>query len=162
MKINSIKLAFKRLLKTSGGKREVLPLHRLIQEETGSAIVEFVALGLPLFLPLFIFLANVSQVSSDQRIVQNLARQVARAYVTAPDENTAIARVEMIKGVFQSRYFQSSGNSRNISISVNCAASPCLTLDSQIAVYATLTSKDGGHTYSSNATEIVDKWRNGN
>lgn len=133
-----------------------------IHDENGSAIVEFVALGLPLFLPLFIFLANISQVSSDQRIVQNLARQVARAYVTAPDENSAIARVEMIKGVFQSRYFQSSGKSRNISISVNCATSPCLTLDSQISVNASLSSKDGGHLYFSNATEIVDKWRNSN
>jgi Flp pilus assembly protein TadG len=135
----------------------------LFKDESGSAIVEFVALGLPLFLPLFIFLANISQVSSDQRIVQNLARQVARAYVTAPDENTAIARVAMVKNVFQSRYFQSSGgNPRNISISVNCAASPCLTLDSQVSILATLSSKDGGHIYSSNATEIVDKWRNSN
>lgn len=134
----------------------------LISNESGSAIVEFVALGLPLFLPLFIFLANISQVSSDQRIVQNLARQVARAYVTAPDENSAIARVEMIKGVFQSRYFQSSGNSRNISISINCSSTPCLALDSQVSVNASLTSKDGIHIYKSSATEIVDKWRNSN
>jgi Flp pilus assembly protein TadG len=131
--------------------------------EEGSAIVEFVALGLPLFLPLFIFLANISKVSSDQRIVQSLARQAARAFVTAPDESSALARVEMVKNVFKSNYFQGTEtNSRNIIIQINCSATPCLTLDSQVSVTATMNSADGVHTYSSNATEIVDKWRNSN
>ena len=134
-----------------------------IINQEGSAVVEFVVLGLPLFLPLFIFLASVSQISSDQRIVQSLARQVARAYVTAPDENSARARVEMVKGIFQNKYFQSSqGGYRNINISISCSSSPCLTLDSQVSVTTSLTSKDGAHIYSSSATEIVDKWRNSN
>ena len=136
-------------------------IRHLIKDESGSAIVEFVALGLPLFLPLFIFLSNVSQVSSDQRIVQNLARQVARAYVTAPDESSALARVEIVKGVFQSKYFKLNyATGANISIQINCSASPCLTPDSNISVNATITSKDGRHTYQSSATEIVDIWRN--
>ena len=136
---------------------------RFLADQEGSAIVEFVVLGLPLFLPLFIFLASVSQISSDQRIVQNLARQVARAYVTSPDETSARSRVEMVKGVFQNKYFQSSGGSyRNINIYLNCSSNPCLTMDSQVSVTATLTSNDGAHIYSSKATEIVDKWRNSN
>lgn len=136
-------------------------IRHLIKDESGSAIVEFVALGLPLFLPLFIFLSDVSQVSSDQRIVQNLARQVARAYVTAPDETSALERVEAVKEIFQSKYFTMNNASRaEISIQINCSASPCLTPDSNISVNATLNSKDGRHTYQSNATEIVDIWRN--
>ena len=78
------------------------------KSEEGSAIVEFVVLGLPLFLPLFIFLTSLSQISSDQRIVQSLARQVARGFVTAPDEETARARVEVIKGVYQEKYFKTN------------------------------------------------------
>ena len=136
-------------------------IRHLINDESGSAIVEFVALGLPLFLPLFIFLSDVSQISSDQRIVQNLARQVARAYVTAPDESSALARVEIVKGVFQSKYFKINNTAgANISIQINCSASPCLTPDSKISVSAALTSKDGRTTYQSTATEIVDIWRN--
>ena len=73
------------------------------ESEEGSAIVEFVVLGLPLFLPLFIFLTSLTQISSDQRIVQSLARQVARGFVTAPDEENARARVEVIKGIYQER-----------------------------------------------------------
>ena len=139
-----------------------LPLSKLFSEE-GSAVVEFVALGLPLFLPLFIFLANVSQISSDERVVQNLARQVARAFVTSPDLASAEARATMIKSVFESKYFQSSGsNSRNIQFQISCSVSPCLTLDSLVTVNAQLSSTDGNHRYSSTATEIVDKWRNGN
>jgi Flp pilus assembly protein TadG len=134
---------------------------KIIKSEEGSAIVEFVVLGLPLFLPLFIFLSSVTQISSDERVVQNLARQAARAYVTAPDEPSARARIEMVKNVFQSKYFQSNNSSyRNIQIFINCSANPCLTLDSQVSVTASLTSKDGTHIYNSTAVEIVDKWRN--
>lgn len=135
------------------------------ESEEGSSIVEFVVLGLPLFLPLFIFLTSLSQISSDQRIVQSLARQVARGFVTAPDEETARARVEVIKGVYQEKYFKtnrtdlSSISLRSIEISVNCSTNPCLTLNSKVSVTARLTSRDGQHQYVTTATEIVDAWR---
>ena len=135
------------------------------ENEEGSAIVEFVVLGLPLFLPLFIFLTSLAQISSDQRIVQSLARQVARGFVTAPDEETARAKVEVIKGVYQEKYFKtnsldlSSTSSRFIEIYLSCSANPCLTLNSKVSVTAQLTSRDWQHKYLATATEIVDVWR---
>ena len=135
------------------------------ESEEGSAIVEFVVLGLPLFLPLFIFLTSLTQISSDQRIVQSLARQVARGFVTAPDEAAARSRVEVIKGVYQEKYFKtnssnlSSKSSRFIEIYLSCSANPCLTLNSKVSVTAQLTSRDGQHKYLATATEIVDAWR---
>ena len=135
------------------------------ESEEGSAIVEFVVLGLPLFLPLFIFLTSLTQISSDQRIVQSLARQVARGFVTAPDETAARSRVEVIKGVYQEKYFKtnssnlSSKSSRFIEIYLSCSANPCLTLNSKVSVTAQLTSRDGQHKYLATATEIVDVWR---
>ena len=135
------------------------------ESEEGSAIVEFVVLGLPLFLPLFIFLTSLTQISSDQRIVQSLARQVARGFVTAPDETAARSRVEVIKGVYQEKYFKtnssnlSSKSSRFIEIYLSCSANPCLTLNSKVSVTAQLTSRDGQHKYLATATEIVDAWR---
>ena len=133
---------------------------RIIKNEEGSAVLEFVALGLPLFLPLFIFLTNVSQISSYERTAQSLARQVARAYVTAPDSNSAQTRVEMVRNVFESKYFQNSSNFRNISIQLWCEKNPCLTPDAKVSVTARLVSNDGIHSYSGIATEIVDRWRN--
>ena len=135
------------------------------ESEEGSAIVEFVVLGLPLFLPLFIFLTSLTQISSDQRIVQSLARQVARGFVTAPDETAARSRVEVIKGVYQEKYFKtnsldlSSTSSRFIEIYLSCSANPCLTLNSKVSVTAQLTSRDWQHKYLATATEIVDVWR---
>ena len=140
-------------------------LFRSRESEEGSAIVEFVVLGLPLFLPLFIFLTSLTQISSDQRIVQSLARQVARGFVTAPDETAARSRVEVIKGVYQEKYFKtnssnlSSKSSRFIEIYLSCSANPCLTLNSKVSVTAQLTSRDGQHKYLATATEIVDAWR---
>ena len=140
-------------------------LFRSRESEEGSAIVEFVVLGLPLFLPLFIFLTSLTQISSDQRIVQSLARQVARGFVTAPDETAARSRVEVIKGVYQEKYFKtnssnlSSKSSKFIEIYLSCSANPCLTLNSKVSVTAQLTSRDGQHKYLATATEIVDAWR---
>jgi Flp pilus assembly protein TadG len=135
----------------------------LILQEEGGAIIEFITLGLPIFLPLFIFLTNISHTSSNQRIVQNLARQTARAFVTAPDESTAFARVAMIKSVFNEKYFQNSDSEfRSANILVSCSNSPCLTLDSQVSVTASIFSKLTGKYFDSTATEIVDKWRNSN
>jgi Flp pilus assembly protein TadG len=135
---------------------------RIIKNEEGSAVLEFVVLGLPLFLPLVIFLTSVSQVSTDQRTVQSLARQAARAYVTAPDQNSAQERIEIVRNVFESRYFQNPSNFRNISIQLWCEKNPCLTPDAKVSVTARLVSKDGIRSYSGVATEIVDKWRNSN
>ena len=139
-------------------------LNNFYKGEEGSAIIEFVALGLPLFLPLFIFLSNISQISSDQRIVQSMARQLARAYVTAPDEVSARARLGVIKDLYLKKYFDnlksSNSESRLIDFSINCSANPCLILNSSITATAALTSKDGVHRYTAIATEIVDSWRN--
>ena len=140
-------------------------INKYRENEEGSAIVEFVALGIPLFLPLFIFLTSLTQISSDQGIVQSLARQVARGFVTAPDEATARARVEFIKDVYQEKYFKinrldlSSTSTRFIEINVNCSANPCLTLNSKVSVTAQLTSRNGQQRYLATATEIVDAWR---
>jgi len=64
--------------------------------ENGSAIVEFLLLAIPLFVPLSLFLASINSASSLNIQAKNLARQAVRAYVTSPSIELAINRVQKI------------------------------------------------------------------
>ena len=52
-----------------------------MKNERGSASVEFVLLALPLFIPIFIFLNQFSQLSSQEMALQTLARESVRAFI---------------------------------------------------------------------------------
>jgi hypothetical protein len=47
-------------------------LLRKLKDESGSAVLEFVALALPLFVPVIIFLSSFATASNDEFIVRTL------------------------------------------------------------------------------------------
>ena len=53
-------------------------LLRKLKNESGSAVVEFVALALPLFVPVIIFLSQFAGLSNDEFMVRTLARETVR------------------------------------------------------------------------------------
>ncbi|MSY37789.1 MAG: hypothetical protein F2639_06120, partial [Actinobacteria bacterium] len=57
----------------------VRTLYKRLAGESGSAIVEFVVLAIPLFIPIFIYLSNFASVSGNEAIVRTLAREGLRA-----------------------------------------------------------------------------------
>jgi Flp pilus assembly protein TadG len=52
-----------------------LKIARLVRREDGGAIVEFVALAIPLFIPIFIYLNSFSSVSANEVIAQGVCNQ---------------------------------------------------------------------------------------
>ena len=52
-----------------------------LKSDSGSAIVEFIALAIPLFIPIFIYLNHFSSVSVNEEIARSMAREVLRVYV---------------------------------------------------------------------------------
>jgi len=60
-----------------------------LKSDSGSAIVEFVALAIPLFIPIFIYLNHFSSVSVNEEIARSMAREVLRVYVISEDESAA-------------------------------------------------------------------------
>ena len=57
-----------------------------LSREDGGAIVEFVALAIPLFIPIFIYLNSFSSVSANEEIAQSMAREVLRVYVISESD----------------------------------------------------------------------------
>ena len=94
-------------------------LKQFSENEDGSAIVEFVLLTLPLFIPLILFLTDYSIVSGREIQYQSLARQAIRAFVTSNSQEEGINDVTFI--------LQKSGVYRNVSVEVSCPENPCFT-----------------------------------
>jgi hypothetical protein len=106
-----------------------------LQEERGSAVVEFVMLALPLFVPLFIFLNNYATASDLSGTLQGLSREMARAVVTAENDNVArrAAYEVFVKGG------EVLGLSKEIErgeirYEIICRNNPCISPDNEVQI----------------------------
>jgi hypothetical protein len=68
-------------------------------DDEGSALVEFVALGVVLLVPLLYLLLSVFAVQKAAFAVTQAAREAGRAYATAPSEATAASRAAYATGL---------------------------------------------------------------
>ena len=109
-----------------------------LKDERGSAVVEFVVLTLPLFVPFALYLGFVNSQSQAAIDAHNLARQAARAYITSPSEELASARVATVASAFTENILRKHGISSQAVIQISCEADPCLTPDKSVKAIVTL------------------------
>jgi len=136
-------------------------LRKLLREEEGSAIIEFVIYALPLFVPLIIYLTSINQSAQIQYEARNFARQLARAYVTSPSQEFTGARILAVKEVFTTSSFATNKIDLNPKIEITCSLSPCLTPTGKVSVTVHLTSIFSGTSANATAIQTVDAWRSG-
>ena len=146
-------------------------LHFALKNDSGSAIVEFVILAMPLFLPIMIYLGAVHQSASISADLGSLARQSARAFITSPSESFEDARMRTVLEVFRKKILEPEGITAIPVISITCSATPCLTPDSKVKVQVTLVKPASplsgifrflsmpDSTFVATNTQIVDAWR---
>ena len=144
---------------------------KLSKDDEGSAIVEFVVLALPLFVPIILYFGVIHENSSINSDLHNLARQSARAFITSPDDANEFSRMQSLVQVFVQRVFIPHGINEVPTIAVECAATPCLTPDARVKVTASITRSHqslGGFLrfipilqsyFSASDIQIVDAWR---
>ncbi len=142
-----------------------------LKNEEGSAIVEFVLLGIPLLIPLIMYMGAVHQSATINSDLHNLARQSARAFITSSDESYESARMQRVLSVFEAKVLRPHGVSEIPVLTVECSAAPCLTPDSRVRVSVSLTRITNEFTgilrfissptqqYSASDIQIVDAWR---
>ena len=140
-------------------------------KESGSAVVEFVALIVPLFIPFAMYLAMVNAQSQISFDAHNLARQIARAYITSPSEEFTAPRVQTVLDLFIQKILRPHGVTSTPTVQISCSATPCLTPMSEVNVTVTLEDnslKLGGYLRSLSTTpkrivahdiQVVDAWR---
>ena len=118
----------------------------------GSASVEFSILAIPLFYPLFIFIAQFSHSSDAQDSLRTLARESVRAFVSSSNDEIAFGVAEQI--------IEKGGailGHEDIELRIICSASPCISPDARVLIRLVSRSSTNLKTEVS-AIEYVSPW----
>lgn len=129
-----------------------------LKDEKGSASVEFVALALPLFIPLFIFLQQFAGVSAEEDFARTLAREGARAYVSSSSDQSAGEMMNKVIMVSGKELGLTEEQFDRMSIGLECSNSPCHSPNGkvQVTIHFSANSQFRGVTASSQ--EYVSPW----
>ncbi|MBB2890049.1 pilus assembly protein [Flexivirga oryzae] len=106
-------------------------LSRLVHErdaETGSALIEFIVIGLLLTLPVFYLVISLARLQAGAYAVASAARESSRMFVTAPDTASGQARAQAAAAMS----FEDQGFAGRGSMHIGCSRQPCLSPDSVI------------------------------
>ena len=144
----------KALVQIYGGKS----LLQKLKSESGSAVVEFVALAIPLFIPVIIFLAQFANTSNDEFIVRTLARESVRAYILSSNDLSATINARNTLTIGARELGLEPSRIKDLRFTVDCAGIFCISPDNQVEVTVTLQSKDGKRFSSATARERVSPW----
>jgi Flp pilus assembly protein TadG len=107
------------------------------RDERGSALVEFVWLGLLLLVPLVYVLLSVFAAQSAAYGSDSASRAAGRAFMLAPDQETAVAAAE---GAARVALADQGVDPDRIQLSISCAPDPdrCLSSGSTVTVEVTV------------------------
>ena len=138
-------------------RKPVLSLRKL-KDESGSAVLEFVALALPLFVPVIIFLSTFATASNDEFIVRTLARETVRAYILSNNDLSATINARNTMQTGARELGLDPKRIDDLHFSIDCAGIFCISPDNKVEVTITLKSKDGKRVSSATARETVSPW----
>lgn len=130
----------------------------LLENQEGSASVEFVLLAIPLFIPLYIFMNTFATTSDHQNALRTLARESARAFVTSSsDESAFVVASDVVDKGAQLLGIQDEFQEGVILMQINCSIRPCISPDSKVTV--TLSRHlDSRNIVEVSAIEYVSPW----
>jgi hypothetical protein len=128
---------------------------RKLWDEEGSAVLEFVALALPLFIPLFLFLNQYSISSDMQSSLRTLSREMARGFVTSENDEVAQRVTEeiFIKGSSVLGLENELANG-SLTYIFQCKSQPCISPNNEIVI----TVKSRLSQTSISTVEYVSAW----
>jgi len=129
-----------------------------LKNESGSAVVEFVALALPLFVPVIIFLSQFAALSNDEFIVRTLARESVRAYILSANDLSATLNARNTVKTGARELGLKEERIKDLDFKVDCAGIFCITPENKVEITITLRSQDGKRVSSATARETVSPW----
>ncbi len=134
-------------------------IYRLVaHNEQGSAIVEFVALAIPLFIPIFIYLNNFASISGNEEIVRVLAREGLRAYVASDNESAGREVSAQALAVIGNHLGLTAGEIQTLTARYECSRNPCLSANGRIRITVSYTDEQSHRTIEASAQEHISPW----
>ena len=129
-----------------------------LTSDSGSAIVEFVALAIPLFIPIFIYLNHFSSVSVNEEIARSMAREVLRVYVISEDESAARNLSGQAVQLLARQWKLSDSEIASMQTHMDCSHTPCLSANGRIKLTITFRDNQTGRVVSASAQEHLSPW----
>ena len=126
--------------------------------DSGSAIVEFVALAIPLFIPIFIYLNYFSSVSVNEEIARSMAREVLRVYVISEDESAARNLSGDAMNLLAQQWKLSNSEIASLRTQMECTHFPCLSANGRIKLTISFNDEQTGRVISASAQEHLSPW----
>ena len=126
--------------------------------ESGSAIVEFVALAIPLFIPIFIYLNHFSSVSVNEEIARSMAREVLRVYVISEDESAARNLSGDAMNLLAQQWKLSNSEIASLRTQMECTHLPCLSANGRIKLTISFNDEQTGRVISASTQEHLSPW----
>lgn len=129
-----------------------------LKSDSGSAIVEFVALAIPLFIPIFIYLNQFSSVSVNEEIARSMAREVLRVYVISENEFAAQNLSGKATNLLAQQWKLTDSEISSLRIRMDCTRFPCLSANGRIKLTISFTDEQTGRIVSASAQEHLSPW----
>ena len=138
---------------------KVIPrLFYAFKSETGSATVEFVALAIPLFIPIFIYLNHFSSVSANEEIARSMAREILRVYVISENDDAARDLSGKATQLLARQWHLTNSEVASLRTRMDCSRFPCLTADGRIKLTISFIDEQTGRFVSASAQEHLSPW----
>jgi hypothetical protein len=127
-------------------------------QEDGGAIVEFVALAIPLFIPIFIYLNSFSSVSANEQIARSMAREVLRVYVISENDGAAQEISGRAAQLLARQWKLSQTEVASLRTTMDCSHFPCLTANGRIKLTLSFIDDETQRKVSASAQEHLSPW----
>jgi hypothetical protein len=106
---------------------------RRLTGDDGSAVVEFVTLGVLLLVPVVYLMLTLGRIQAAAFAAEGAAREAGRVFVTADDEVSGIQRIR-VAVLLAARDQGFDDVDPATAVTVECSASPCLRPESRVTV----------------------------
>jgi hypothetical protein len=133
-------------------------ISRHLCREDGGAIVEFVALAIPLFIPIFIYLNSFSSISGNEVIARSMAREVLRVYVISENDNTARNLSSSATQLLARQWNLSPNEISTLRTHMDCSHSPCLSANGRIKLTISFVDDQTQRKVTASAQEHLSPW----
>ena len=131
---------------------------KLLRQESGSAVVEFVLLAIPLFIPIFIYINSFASVSGNEEIVRTLAREGLRAYVASENDQAGRIFSAQAVTVIAEHLGLDAHEIQTLSAQYECSESPCFAANGRIRLTISYIDKQSHRIVEASAQEYVSPW----
>lgn len=129
------------------------------RDESGSAVVEFVALAIPLFIPIFIYLNSFASVSGNESVIRVLARESVRAYAASDNDFSGRVVSEQAVKLIARHLGLTQSEIDTLAVNYECSRLPCLSANSRIRVTISYRDQNSHRIIQASAQENISPWK---